>query len=130
MSCDGSSSVCLAIRRGQSAIHPQPVSGVGRGCDHHDPPRRTLGRGGPDSRDRAGPRPPLSCVGRRAPTPEVVASGAAYHSANPAVIRAILAQEPLQARVEEAALLDPWLWSGRLGRTYLVYALRIPRRAA
>jgi hypothetical protein len=60
----------------------------------------------------------------------IVASGSAYHSANPAVIRAILAQEPLQARVEEAALLDPWLWTGRLGRTYLVYALRIPRRAA
>ncbi len=58
----------------------------------------------------------------------IVASGTSYHSANPAVIAGILAQEALRDRVDEAVLLDPWLWTGRLGRTYFVYALRIPRR--
>jgi hypothetical protein len=60
----------------------------------------------------------------------IVASGAAYHSANPSVIGAILAQDSLRAHIAEPELLDPWLWTGRMGRTYFVYALRIPRRAA
>ncbi len=59
---------------------------------------------------------------------EVVASGRSYHSANPTVIRAILSDQTLGPLVDEPDLIDPWLWSGRLGRTYFVYALRIQRR--
>ncbi len=59
---------------------------------------------------------------------DIVASGKSYHSANPAVIRAILADASLGPHVDEPDMLDPWLWTGRLGRTYFVYGMRIPRR--
>jgi hypothetical protein len=59
----------------------------------------------------------------------IVASGHSYHSANPTLIEALLAEERLGAHAGEPELLDPWLWTGRLDRTYFVYALRIPRRA-
>ena len=65
----------------------------------------------------------------RAALDAIVASGHAYHSANPRVVHAILGQEPLGSRVGEPDLLEPWKWTGRQGRTYFVYALRIPRRA-
>jgi hypothetical protein len=60
---------------------------------------------------------------------EIVASGTAYHSANPHRVREILAEENLATLVDDPELLDPWLWTGRMGRTYFVYALRIRRRA-
>jgi hypothetical protein len=58
---------------------------------------------------------------------QIVQSGTFYHAANPTVIRDILDDESLRLRVGEPDLLDPWLWTGRLGRTYFVYALRMRR---
>jgi hypothetical protein len=56
-----------------------------------------------------------------------VGSGSAYHSGNPELIRTILATGQLGERTSEPELLEPWLWDGRHGRTYLVYAMRIRR---
>jgi hypothetical protein len=50
---------------------------------------------------------------------EVVASGAGYFAANPELVAGLLAE------VGTPELLDPWLWTGPLERTYLVYALRL-----
>jgi len=50
---------------------------------------------------------------------EVVASGAGYFAANPELLAGLLAE------VGTPELLDPWLWTGPLERTYLVYALRL-----
>jgi hypothetical protein len=50
---------------------------------------------------------------------EIVASGACYFAANPDIIRRLLLQ------VGEPELLDPWLWTGPLDRTYFVYAYRV-----
>ncbi len=66
---------------------------------------------------------------RREAMDRIVASGRSYHSAHPALIEGILTEERIGALTGEPELLDPWLWTGRLGRTYFVYALRIPRRA-
>jgi hypothetical protein len=58
----------------------------------------------------------------RAPTDllrDVVASGAAYFAANPELVAGLLAE------VGTPELLEPWLWTGPLARTYLVYALRV-----
>jgi hypothetical protein len=60
---------------------------------------------------------------------EIVASGRSYHAANPSLILAILAEQPLGPLVDEPDFLEPWLWTGPLGRTYFVYALRIRRLA-
>ncbi len=61
----------------------------------------------------------------------VLESGNFYHVANPGLIRSILSGEPnLAERIDEPDLLDPWLWNGPLGRTYLVYALRFRRLVA
>jgi hypothetical protein len=50
---------------------------------------------------------------------DVVATGAGYYAANPELVGALLAEAGTLER------LPPWLWTGRLGRTYLVYALRL-----
>jgi hypothetical protein len=50
---------------------------------------------------------------------DVVASGAGYYAANPELVRALLAE------AGEPEMLPPWLWTGPLARTYLVYALRL-----
>ncbi len=50
---------------------------------------------------------------------DVVASGAGYFAANPELLAGLLAE------VGAPELLDPWLWTGPLERTYLVYALRL-----
>jgi hypothetical protein len=50
---------------------------------------------------------------------DVVSSGAAYFAANPELLAGLLAE------VGTPELLEPWLWTGPLGRTYLVYALRL-----
>ncbi len=50
---------------------------------------------------------------------EVVAKSAGYFAANPEIIAGLLSE------VGTPALLPPWLWTGPLGRTYLVYALRL-----
>jgi hypothetical protein len=50
---------------------------------------------------------------------EIVAAGACYFAANPEIVRRMLRQ------VGEPELLDPWLWTGPLGRTYFVYAYRV-----
>jgi hypothetical protein len=59
----------------------------------------------------------------------IVGSGRFYHAANPAPIEGLLTGETFCRRVAAPTLLDPWLWTGRLDRTYFVYALRIPRHA-
>jgi hypothetical protein len=58
---------------------------------------------------------------------EVVASGAFYHAANPALIHDLLVERHHE-RIAEPELCEPWLWNGSHGRTYLVYAMRIFRR--
>lgn len=50
---------------------------------------------------------------------DVVGSGAGYFAANPELVAGLLAE------VGTPELLDPWLWTGPLDRTYLVYALRL-----
>jgi hypothetical protein len=50
---------------------------------------------------------------------DVVSSGAGYFAANPELLAGLLAE------VAPPELLEPWLWTGPLDRTYLVYALRI-----
>jgi hypothetical protein len=50
---------------------------------------------------------------------DVVASGAGYFAANPELLAGLLAE------VATPELLEPWLWTGPLERTYLVYALRL-----
>jgi hypothetical protein len=50
---------------------------------------------------------------------DVVRSGAGYFAANPELVAGLLAE------VGTPELLDPWLWTGPLERTYLVYALRL-----
>jgi hypothetical protein len=59
---------------------------------------------------------------------QIVESGTFYHAANPGLVLSILNHGSLRERIDEPDLLDPWLWTGRLGRTYFVYALRIVRR--
>jgi hypothetical protein len=59
---------------------------------------------------------------------EVVASGAFYHAANPALIHDLLLQRHHE-RIAEPELCEPWLWNGSHGRTYLVYGMRIFRRS-
>ena len=59
---------------------------------------------------------------------EVTASGASYFAANPKLVRDALLHHPdLAERVSEPEPLTPWLWTGPLSRTYLVYALRFTR---
>jgi hypothetical protein len=55
---------------------------------------------------------------------DVVKRGACYFAANPEVIGSFLSQ------LGELELLDPWLWTAGLGRTYLVYAFRLSRGGA
>ena len=50
---------------------------------------------------------------------DVVAKGAGYFAANPEIVAGLLAE------VATPELLPPWLWTGPLERTYLVYALRL-----
>jgi hypothetical protein len=50
---------------------------------------------------------------------EVVSSGAGYFAANPELVAGLLSE------VGSPELLEPWLWTGPLARTYLVYALRL-----
>jgi hypothetical protein len=57
----------------------------------------------------------------------IVASGTAYHSANPNLVGSLLTGPALAPHIGQPELLEPWLWTGRHGRTYFVYALRIPR---
>jgi hypothetical protein len=57
---------------------------------------------------------------------KIVETGRFYHAANPHLIRDVLARHEGQ-RVGEPEWLDPWIWTGSHGRTYLVYALRFQR---
>jgi hypothetical protein len=50
---------------------------------------------------------------------DVVATGACYWAANPELVNGLLVE------VAQPELLAPWLWTGPLERTYLVYALRL-----
>jgi hypothetical protein len=50
---------------------------------------------------------------------DVVATGACYWAANPELVNGLLVE------VGPSELLPPWLWTGPLARTYLVYALRL-----
>jgi len=59
---------------------------------------------------------------------DIVDSEAFYQAANPTLIRRLLRRDDaLRGRASEPELLDPWLWTGPLDRTYLVYALRLRR---
>jgi hypothetical protein len=59
---------------------------------------------------------------------DVTNTGTSYFAANPALIREILHRDVLLGeRAGEPEMLDPWLWTGPLQRTYLVYALRFAR---
>jgi hypothetical protein len=57
----------------------------------------------------------------------VVESGAVFHTANPSLIRALLDGDSFCDRLLGTQLLEPWLWTGPLDRTYLVYAIRMDR---
>jgi hypothetical protein len=58
----------------------------------------------------------------------IVDSGASYFAANPKLIRDILSYDlRLAEHAGAPEQLAPWLWTGPLGRTYLVYALRFER---
>jgi hypothetical protein len=61
---------------------------------------------------------------RREVLRDIVDAGAAYYAANPDVVGALLGQ------VGAPELLEPWLWTGPLARTYFVYAYRVARPAA
>lgn len=50
---------------------------------------------------------------------DVVQGGTGYFAANPEIIAGLLAE------VGTPTLVEPWLWTGPLARTYLVYALRL-----
>jgi hypothetical protein len=64
--------------------------------------------------DSLGPEADLGQVLR-----DVVAADAGYFAANPEIIAGLLSE------VATPALVEPWLWTGPLARTYLVYALRL-----
>jgi hypothetical protein len=57
---------------------------------------------------------------------QIVETGRFYHAANPHLIHDLLARREGQS-VGEPEWLDPWIWTGSHGRTYLVYALRFRR---
>ena len=57
---------------------------------------------------------------------QIVETGRFYHAANPHLIRDVLLRHEGE-RVGEPEWLDPWIWTGSLGRIYLVYALRFRR---
>jgi len=57
---------------------------------------------------------------------KIVETGRFYHAANPHLVRDVLARHEGH-RVGEPEWLDPWIWTGSHGRTYLVYALRFQR---
>ncbi len=57
---------------------------------------------------------------------KIVETGRFYHAANPHLIRDVLSRHEGH-RVGEPEWLDPWIWTGSHGRTYLVYALRFER---
>ena len=59
---------------------------------------------------------------------EIIASGTSYFAAHPKLIREMLHHDAeLAERAGEPEQLDPWLWTGPLERTYLVYGLRFTR---
>jgi hypothetical protein len=59
---------------------------------------------------------------------EIVRDNASYFAANPKLIREMLHHDlHLAEHAGETEQLDPWLWTGPLERTYLVYALRFSR---
>jgi hypothetical protein len=59
---------------------------------------------------------------------DIVTSNTSYFAANPKLVRAMLHHDlQLAERAGEPEQLDPWLWTGPLERTYLVYGLRFAR---
>lgn len=59
---------------------------------------------------------------------EIVASGTSYFAAHPKLIREMLHHDAaLAENAGEPEQIDPWLWTGPLERTYLVYGLRFRR---
>jgi hypothetical protein len=59
---------------------------------------------------------------------EIARDNASYYASNPKLIREMLHRDlTLAEHAGEPEQLDPWLWTGPLGRTYLVYALRFAR---
>jgi hypothetical protein len=59
----------------------------------------------------------------------VITESRFFAGANPRTLGQVLRKDPVLAEAfGPAERLPPWLWEGRLGRTYLVYALSLPRR--
>jgi hypothetical protein len=54
-----------------------------------------------------------------------------YLSASPVLVARAVRQDPvLRDAFATPSVLEPWLWNGRLGRTYLVYPQLLQRRGA
>lgn len=59
----------------------------------------------------------------------VIVESRYYAGANPRLLGQVLRKDPVLAPAfEPARKLPPWLWTGRMNRTYLVYALALTRR--
>jgi hypothetical protein len=59
----------------------------------------------------------------------VVAENRFYAGSNPRLIGQLLRRDPvLSSAFAPARSLAPWLWTGQLDRTYLVYGLALERR--
>lgn len=60
---------------------------------------------------------------------QVIVESRYYAGANPRLLGQVLRKDPVLAQAfAPARKLAPWLWPGRLERTYLVYALSLARR--
>lgn len=61
---------------------------------------------------------------------ELVAKGHVIHSSHPELIRATLGDDPVLKRYfGDAELSAPWLWQNGPSHRFLVYALKMPRKA-
>lgn len=66
----------------------------------------------------------------RALLTEQLASGAVFHAVHPDIIGGVAADDPTLAReLGPARIADAWAWHNGPRRTFLVYALELPRRA-
>lgn len=69
------------------------------------------------------------CTNFRALLAEQVASGAVFHAVHPEIIQGVAKDDPSLAReLGPTRLADAWAWHNGPRRTFLVYALELPRR--
>jgi hypothetical protein len=58
----------------------------------------------------------------------IIDEGGCYFASNPDVLRSLLDRDEFfDGRVGGPDLLEPWVWTGQHQRSYLVYAMRLPR---